>query len=122
MPDTSVARSVSPRSVRSERLLCTLKRIAVILLLLAIPTLSTLAKTSWYLPQADTAHYRNGAIKMKLTRARSLADPEPPLPIARLIPPPVQVTTIGPARPKISVPLIDITAVPQYWPPPFAVL
>jgi hypothetical protein len=99
-----------------------LKRIAIVLLLLAIPTLSTLAKTSWYLPQADTAHYLNGAIKMKVSHARFLADREPPLPVAKLVPPPVQTTTIRRAQPKPSVPPIGVTSFPRYRPPPFAVL
>lgn len=99
-----------------------LKRIAIVLLLLAIPTLSTLAKTSWYLPQADTGHYLNGAIKMKVSHARFLADREPPLPVTQLFPRPVQIATVAPARPKAFVPLIGITAVPQHRPPPFAVL
>jgi hypothetical protein len=118
----NAARFAVPRSAHSERLRCILKRIAIVLLLLAIPTLSTLAKKSWYLPQADTAHYLNGAIKMKVTHARSLADWEPPLPAARLAPPPVQIITVRPAQPKTSVPLTGITAVPQHRPPPFAVL
>jgi hypothetical protein len=99
-----------------------LKRIAIVLLLLAIPTLSTLAKKSWYLPQADTAHYLNGAIKMKVSHARFSADWEPPLPIAKLVPPPVRIAAVAPAQPEAFVPLIGITAVPQYRPPPFAVL
>jgi hypothetical protein len=37
----------------------------LLLLLFAVPTLSVLAKTSWYLPHSDTGHYLTGAIKMK---------------------------------------------------------
>ena len=122
MSETNVARSASPRSSRSERLRCILKRIAIVLLLLAIPALSTLAKQSWYLPQADTAYYLNGAIKMKVSHGRLLADREPPLPVAQLAPPPPLTTTLGPAQPKPSVPSLRITAVPQYRPPPFVVL
>jgi hypothetical protein len=99
-----------------------LKRIAIVLLLLAIPALSTLAKQSWYLPQADTGHYLNGAIKMRVSHARFLADRKPSLPTAQLVPPPAQTTTIGRAQPRPSVPSIGITAVPQHRPPPFAVL
>jgi hypothetical protein len=122
MSETTFARPASPCSARSERLLCMLKRIAIVLLLLTIPTLSTLAKTNWYLPQADTAHYLNGAIKMKVTHARSLAAWEPPLPAAQLVPPPVQIMAVKPEQPQTSVPLIGITAVPQHRPPPSAVL
>jgi hypothetical protein len=122
MPETNVVRAASPRSARSERLLCMLKRIAIVLLLLAIPALSTLAKTSWYLPQADTAHFLNGAIKMKVSHARFLADREQSLSMAKLVPPPVQAATIRRAQPKPSVPPFGITAFPRRRPPPFAVL
>jgi hypothetical protein len=122
MPETNVVRAANPRSASSERLLSLLKRIAIVLLLLAIPALSTLAKKSWYLPQADTAHYLNGAIKMKVSHARFLADREPPLPIAKLVPPPVQTMTIGRAQTKPSARPIAITAFPRYRPPPFALL
>lgn len=122
MSETKAARSASPRSAPSERLRCILKRIAIVLLLLAIPALSTLAKKNWYLPQGDSGHYLNGAIKMQVSPARFLADREPPLPVAQLALPPAQTTTIGRAQPKPSVPSIGITAVPQYRPPPFAVL
>jgi hypothetical protein len=118
MSETNVARSASSRSARSERLRRLSKRIAIVLLLLAIPTLSTLAKKSWYLPQTDTAHYLNGAIKMKVSHARLLADREPALPAAQRVPPPVQSGTIGRAQPKPSLPSIRITAVPQHRPPP----
>jgi hypothetical protein len=119
MPEMNVVRAANPHSARSERVLCMVERVAIVLLLLAIPALSTLAKTSWYLPQADTGHYLNGAIKMKVSHAPVLADREPLLSIAQLIPPPVQITTIRRAQPKPSLPSIEITAVPQYRPPPY---
>jgi hypothetical protein len=122
MSETNVARSSAPRTAGSERWRCLLKRIAIVLLLLAIPTLSTLAKKSWYLPQADTGHYLNGAIKMKVSHAPFLADREPPLPAAQLVPPPQLTATIRRAQPKPSVPSLDITAVPQYRPPPISVI
>jgi hypothetical protein len=95
-----------------------LKRIAIVLLLLAIPTLSTLAKKNWYLPQTDTAHYLNGAIKMRVSHAPLLAEREPLLRVVQLVSPPVQTGTIGRVQPKPSLPSILITAVPQYRPPP----
>jgi hypothetical protein len=119
MPDSNVFRAPSPRSAYSERLQCLLKRVAIVLLLFAIPALSTLAKKSWYLPQADTAHYLNGAIKMKVSHARFLADPEPPLPVAPLVLPRAQAVTLRRAQPKPSLPSIGIVAVPQHRPPPY---
>ena len=122
MSKTNAAQFASPRSSRSERLRCILKRTAIVLLLLAIPALSTLAKQSWYLPQADTGHYLNGAIKMKVSHGGFQAHWEPALRVAQLVPPPVQTITLRPTQPKPSVPTIRVTAVPQHRPPPFAIL
>ena len=79
-----------------------LKRIAIVLLLLAIPTLSTLAKKSWYLPQADTASLperrdQNEGVPCPLPGGPGAASAR-----AQLVPPPVQIATVAPARPKLS--------------------
>jgi len=42
------------------------KRGLLILLLLTVPTLSTLAKDSWYLPASNPVHYLNIASKMQV--------------------------------------------------------
>lgn len=44
-------------------------RAIVLLLLCAVPALSTLAKDSIYLPQSNTAHFINIAAKMKVVDA-----------------------------------------------------
>ena len=58
---SSASRSVGARVV--------LTRVLALLLLCAVPTLSTLAKGSVYLPQCDTAHFINIAAKMKVADA-----------------------------------------------------
>jgi hypothetical protein len=122
MFETHVAGTPSPRSVRQERLRCLLKRTAILLLLLAVPALSTLAKTSWYLPQADAGHYLNGAIKMSVPHARFQADWEPPLPPMKILPPPAPIADLQPAQPKPSGPDIAITTCLRHRSPPFAIL
>jgi hypothetical protein len=42
------------------------KRSLLILLLLTVPTLSTFAKDSWYLPASNPVHYLNIASKMQV--------------------------------------------------------
>jgi hypothetical protein len=98
-----------------------LKRAAILLLLLAIPVLSTLAKQSWYLPQADTAHYLNGAIKMKVSHAPLLEHWEPSMLAAKLVSlpaAPVQQETIWRENPDVWVPDIGITLSLQHRSPP----
>lgn len=122
MSEPNVIRSAARRSARSERMLCLLKQVAIVLLLLAIPTLSTLAKKSWYLPQSDTGHYLNGAIKMKVKVARCLVDRVPAAPSAKVVPPPVPVSPVCLQPIEPSGPDIAIVIALQHRSPPFAVL
>jgi hypothetical protein len=121
MQEMKIVRAANPRAARSERVLGMPKRVAIVLLLLAIPTLSTLAKKSWYLPQTDTARYLNGAIKMRVTHAPLLTDRAPLLATVNVVPPPVE-TAIRPAQPKPSGPDIAITVSLRHRSPPFALL
>ena len=87
-----------------------LKRTAIVLLLLAVPILSTLAKQSWYLPQANTAHYLNGAIKMKVSHAPLLVHWQPSVTIVKFVPPAPPETfrhkrSIDPPVPDLGVTL-----------------
>jgi hypothetical protein len=122
MPETNVFRALSARSAPSERLLCLLKRIGIVLLLLAVPALSTLAKESWYLPQADTAHYLNGAIKMKVSPTKLAVNREPLLLMAEVVPPLPQTSSIRRAQPKPSGPDIGIIISLRHRSPPLAFL
>jgi len=57
------------------------------LLLLAVPTLATLAKKSWYLPQSNPGHYLNIASKMQVRHCPSVLAKTPLQAIAKLGPP-----------------------------------
>jgi hypothetical protein len=60
------------------------------LLLFAVPTLSTLAKTSWYLPQSNPGHYLNIASKMQVRHCAVILEKAPLHTTAKLpIPQPV---------------------------------
>jgi hypothetical protein len=78
-------------------------RILVFLLLLAVPTLSTLAKDSAYLPQSNNAHFINIAAKMKVMDAPAVVgEPQAVLPLIALVIP----------EPKIPVKRQDQLEVP----------
>lgn len=49
-------------------------RLILLLLVLSVPALSTLAKTSWFLPQTDTGHYLTVQVKMKAAQPPVLLD------------------------------------------------
>jgi hypothetical protein len=98
-----------------------LKRTAVVLLLLAIPILSTLAKQSWYLPQADTAHYLNGAIKMKVSHAPLLVRWEPTVPVVKFVPPPSPFEKTKNEEPNPPAPDTGLAISLQRRPPPSAI-
>lgn len=98
------------------------KRVAVLLLLLAVPALSTLAKDSWYLPQANTGHYLTGAIKMKVVHSRLLAGHRPLLPVAKAVPPLPEVPKVRPSEPELSVPSVAVTVSLRHRSPPAPIL
>jgi hypothetical protein len=56
------------------------------LLLFAVPTLATLAKNSWYLPQSNPGHYLNNASKMRVPHCPVTLEKAPLQPIAKLVP------------------------------------
>jgi len=122
IPRREFARSTSGNSGSARRWREVSKRAAVVLLLLAVPILSTLAKNSWYLPQADTAHYLNGAIKMKVSHTPLLVRWEPPMPTAKVFPPPASTERVVPEVPNPPVPDIGITLSLQHRSPPTALL
>lgn len=113
---------VEQRPAASNRWPCFFKRAAIVLLLLAIPVLSTLAKNSWYLPQTNTAHYLNGAIKMKVSHAPLLARWEPPMPPEKLDPAPATNAPVPPERPRPKVRDIGVILSLQHRSPPFTLV
>jgi hypothetical protein len=97
-------------------------RFLVLLLLCAIPALSTLAKDSIYLPQSNTAHFINIAAKMKVADVVIVSGrPQiaEPLAVDRL--PEPSIRTIrqdeleAPAAPRVS-----LTVCLQHRSPPLA--
>jgi hypothetical protein len=78
------------------------------LLLFAVPTLSTLAKTSWYLPQSNPGHYLNIASKMQVRHCAVILEKAPLHTTAKLpIPRPVarsdREADWEPPKPSIGV-------------------
>jgi|SRR5271154_731299 len=97
-----------PRSERSSWVALT--RVVVLLLLWAVPVLSTLAKDSAYLPQTNTAHFINIAAKMKIADAPLVVSkPREVEPLVALILPEPEVATTrqdeleAPPVPKVSL-------------------
>ena len=95
-----------------------LKRVAVLFLLLTVPSLSTLAKNSWYLPQADAGHYLTGAVKMRVAHAPELLDRCPLRLINKVISPQPQVWRHQEPELAPEIPNISVTVVLQHRSPP----
>ena len=100
--------SVSIDAVPRKGWLRFMNRAAVLLLLLAVPALSSLAKNSWYLPEADTGHYLICAVKMSVAHPPRLLARRPLQLIAKVICPRPQVRRhqepeLAPESPSISV-------------------
>ena len=109
---------LSPACVRSRWRVA--QRAVILLLLLAIPTLSTLAKTRWYLPQADAGHYLTGAVKMKVAHSPIVFEGLPPQTDVRIAPPQqpaIRVTR--PIEPAPEIPSISVRVSLQHRSPPF---
>jgi hypothetical protein len=89
------------------------------LLLFAVPTLSTLAKTSWYLPQSNPGHYLNIASKMQVRHCAVILEKAPLHTTAKLpIPRPV-ARSAREADSEPPKPSIGVTVSLQYRSPPF---
>jgi hypothetical protein len=91
------------------------------LLLFAVPTLTTLAKTSWYLPRSNPVHYLNIASKMRVPQVAVVLNNAPLQPVAMLIPEPQQVlrSTLEPDS-EPPKPSIGVTVSLQHRSPPSA--
>jgi hypothetical protein len=110
---------ITSRSVTAERLGRRFNQAALLLLLFAVPALSTLAKTSWYLPQTDARHCLNSSVKIILAHSQfvfsgvllqSAVSIVPPLPEIR--------RTSRQAQPEPSVHPIALIVSPLRRPPP----
>lgn len=88
------------------------------LLLLAVPTLATLAKNSWYLPQTNPVHYLNIASKMQVPHVPVVLDKTPLQLIAMLIPAPEVVRSMQEPDFEPPIPSVGITVALQHRSPP----
>jgi hypothetical protein len=95
-------------------------RVVLLLLLFAVPALSVLAKTSWYLPHSDIGHYLTGAIKMKAAHPPAmLGGGDLPLQLtSQELQRPVIRTSRRPPEPAPAPPFSDLTISIQRRPPP----
>src|SRR5579864_8339912 len=80
----------------------------LILLFFAVPTLSTLAKDSWYLPQSNPGHYLNIATKMQVRHCPVILEKAPVQAFVNFVfPRPVRRNTLHrnaePPKPSIGV-------------------
>jgi hypothetical protein len=87
------------------------------LLLFAVPTLTTLAKNSWYLPQSNPVHYLNIA-KMRVPQVAVVLNKAPLQPIAMLIPAPEVIRSTQEPDWQPPKPSIGVTVALQHRSPP----
>jgi hypothetical protein len=95
------------------------KRILVLLLLLAVPALSTMAKTNWYLPQSNPGHYLTIASKMKVACSPIVVDRGPVARTPIIVPPQPLTQKTQWSESKPAVPWISLTLSLQHRSPPF---
>lgn len=88
------------------------------LLLLAVPTLATLAKDSWYLPQSNPGHYLNIASKMQVPHCPIVFEKTPLEATAKLKPPQPLAQRIPEADSVLPKPSIAVTVSVQHRSPP----
>lgn len=91
----------------------------LVLLLLAVPSLATLAKNSWYLPQSNPVHYLNIASKMRVPQVALVLNKAPLQSIAMLIPAPEVIRSTHEPEPEPPKPSIGVTVALQHRSPPF---
>jgi hypothetical protein len=107
------------RSVIAKRFGRRVNQTTLLLLLFAVPALSTLAKTSWYLPQTDTRHCLNNAVKMEVVHSHFVFNGALLQPIAKVAPLlPEARRASRQAQPELSAPSIALIVSFQRRPPP----
>ena len=104
--------------IRAKAFAWVLRRAAALLLLFAVPGLSTIAKISWYLPQSDPGHYLTTATKMKVVDGHTDCRQAFRQPICGVFPPPPQIAIFLDQSWEITIPRMLLTAIlPQRSPP-----
>jgi hypothetical protein len=90
----------------------------LVLLLFAVPTLATLAKNSWYLPQSNPGHYLNIASKMEVRYCPVILEKMPLQTTAKVGPPQPVSRGIQEADPELPKPSNGVTVSLQQRSPP----
>jgi hypothetical protein len=90
----------------------------LLVLLLAVATLSTAAKLNWYLPQGDAGHNLTAATKMKVAHAPVILDGLPLQPVIEVAPPLPEIRTSRQIEPEPEIPSISVTVSLQHRSPP----
>ena len=106
------------RAARAERFVRFCNLSGLLVLLLAVAMLSTAAKMSWYLPQADAGHNLTAAIKMKVAHSPIIVDGLPLQPVVEVAPRLPQIRAIRPVEPEPKTPSISVTVSLQHRSPP----
>ncbi len=98
-----------------------LQTATIVLLLFAVPGLSTLAKNSQYFSRSNQAHYINIASKMTESHLSAVINRTPLLPVARFIPPQPETRTTHVVRAEIpALPSVGVTVSLQHRSPPIS--
>jgi hypothetical protein len=106
------------RRARAERFMRLCNLSGLLVLLLAVATLSTAAKMSWYLPQGDAGHNLTAAVKMKVAHPPIIFEGLPLQPVVKVAPPLPEIRTSRPVEPEAEIPSIGITVSLQHRSPP----
>jgi hypothetical protein len=95
-------------------------RVLVVLLLCAVPALSTIAKDNIYLPQSNTAHFINIAAKMKVADLPVIiSQPQLAEPLAALEVPELKIQTTRQDQLEVPpVPKVSLRVCLQHRSPP----
>jgi hypothetical protein len=114
--DSKVVTTARSRQISYSHSL--VKRTFVLLLLLSVPSLATLARTNWYLPQSNPGHYLTPASKTKVVSCSIEFGPAQLGPIAGAAPPKFRARAIRRAETVPAVPWTDFPVSLQHRPPP----
>jgi hypothetical protein len=122
-PSIMTAESSGPNHLpKAEYWLRFLNRAALLLLLLAVPALSTAAKISWYLPQASAGHNLTAAIKLKVAHSPRVLDWQQVQLIVKVVPPEPQIRTSHQADPEPESRWTCLTFPLQHRSPPLSLV
>jgi hypothetical protein len=88
------------------------------LLLFAVPSLATVAKKSWYLPQSNPGHYLNIASKMQVRHCPIILEKLPLRVNVEIVPGPAVIRSERARDSESPAPSIGQTISPQHRSPP----